>query len=178
LAENEYFQKAVRSARHISSTIAFTKDYESIGVTAAAWQDCHSLVDIAKEQVSTGKILVKNEIPAGIELFADPLIVKVFYNLLDNAVRYGGKITTIRFFVQDYSDDPLIICEDDGSGISAAEKELIFERGFGKNTGLGLAMSRDILAITGITIRENSKPGTGARFEISVPHEAFRISCE
>ncbi len=176
IAENEYFQKAVISAQRISSTITFTRDYESIGVTAAAWQDCHALVDIAREQVSSGTVLVKNEIPAGFEIFADPLVVKVFYNLLDNAVRYGGKITTIRFFVQDYSDDLLIICEDDGNGISATEKELIFERGFGKNTGLGLTMSRDILAITGITLCETGMPGTGARFEISVPREAFRVA--
>ncbi len=46
----------------------------------------------------SGQIVVKNDIPVGMEVFADPLIVKVFYNLMDNAVRYGGKITTIRFF--------------------------------------------------------------------------------
>jgi signal transduction histidine kinase len=47
--------------------------------------------------------------------------------------------------------------------------ERIFEQGFGKNTGLGLFLSREILAITGITITENGVPGKGARFEITVP---------
>jgi signal transduction histidine kinase len=56
-----------------------------------------------------------------------------------------------------------------------AEKEKIFERGFGKNTGFGLAISRDILDITGITIRETGEPGRGARFEITVPQGMWRI---
>ena len=101
--------------------------------------------------------MVKNDIPAGTKVFADPLIIKVFYNLMDNAVRYGGKITTIRFSVQESGDGHLIICEDDGDGIPADEKERIFERGFGKNTGLGLFLAREILGITGITIRETGE---------------------
>jgi signal transduction histidine kinase len=95
---------------------------------------------------------------------------------VDNAVHYGGKITTIRFFVEEPGDDHLIVCEDDGDGIIIAEKEKIFERGFGKNTGLGLALSREILDITGITIRETGEPGKGARFEITVPKGAFRLT--
>ncbi|MCX6701224.1 MAG: sensor histidine kinase [Methanomicrobiales archaeon] len=109
-------------------------------------------------------------------MFADQLVVKVFYNLMDNAVRYGGKITTIRFFVEECDGDHLIVCEDDGGGVAADEKEKIFERGFGKNTGLGLALSREILDITGITIHENGEPGKGARFEMAVPKDMWRIA--
>ena len=54
-------------------------------------------------------------------------------------------------------------------GILSADKKRLFTRGFGKNTGLGLFLSREILAITGITIIENGEPGKGARFEITVP---------
>ena len=118
---------------------------------------------------------MKNDLPAGVEVFSVPLIVKVFYNLMDNAVRYGGKITTIRFSVEEASDDHVIICEDDGDGVVAVEKEKIFERGFGKNTGLGLALSREILDITGITIKETGEPGKGVRFEMTVPKGAWRM---
>jgi len=109
-------------------------------------------------------------------VFADQLITKVFYNLMDNAGRYGGKITTIRFSALKSGDDPLILCEDDGVGIPADEKEKIFERGFGKNTGLGLALSREILSITGITITETGEPGKGARFEMVVPDGMWRMA--
>ncbi|MCX6699857.1 MAG: ATP-binding protein [Methanomicrobiales archaeon] len=72
-------------------------------------------------------------------------------------------------------EEHVIVCEDDGVGVQADEKERIFERGFGKNTGLGLALSREILDITGITIREVGEPGKGARFEMVVPKGAWRM---
>jgi len=46
---------------------------------------------------------------------------------------------------------------------------MIFDKGFGKNTGLGLFPAREILSITGITIRETGEPGKGVRFEITAP---------
>ncbi|MDO9326388.1 MAG: HAMP domain-containing sensor histidine kinase, partial [Methanoregula sp.] len=123
-----------------------------------------------------GTVIVNNMLPAGAEIFADPLVVKVCYNLMDNAVRYGGKITSISFSLMECDDDHLVVCEDDGDGVIAGDKEKIFERGFGKNTGMGLFLSREILAITGITIRETGEPGRGARFEMRVPKGAWRIS--
>jgi signal transduction histidine kinase len=95
---------------------------------------------------------------------------------MDNAVRYGEKITTIRFYALESGDDYIVVCEDDGEGVAVEEKEKIFTRGFGKNTGLGLTLSREILAITGITITENGEPGVGARFEMTVPKGAWRIA--
>ena len=173
---NEYFSKVSTATQRISSMIQFTKEYEEIGVHAPAWQDCRTLVDTAAKQAPLGQVTVKNDLPAGAEVFADPLIIKVFFNLMDNAARYGGKITTLRFSVEEHGGDRIIVCEDDGDGVVAVEKEKIFERGFGKNTGLGLALSREILDITGITIRETGELGTGARFEMVVPKGAWRIA--
>ena len=175
---NDYFVKVSTAAQHISSMIQFTREYECVGVKAPAWQNCCTLVDTAAMQVTLGKVMMKNELPAGAEVFADPLIGKVCYNLMDNAVRYGGKITTIRFSVEEAGDDHLIVCEDNGDGVVAEEKEKIFERGFGKNTGLGLALSREILSITGITIKETGEPGKGARFEMAVPKGSYRMKRE
>jgi len=176
--DNIYLQKVSAAAQRISAMIQFTKEYEQIGVHAPAWQDCHTTVNIAAKEAPLGKIVVKNEITTGVTVLADPLIVKVFYNLMDNAARYGGKITTIRFFIETNGDDQVIVCEDDGDGIPDAEKEKIFERGFGKNTGMGLFLSREILSITGITLRETGEPGKGARFEMTVPKGMWRVSGE
>ncbi len=166
---NQYFQKSVRAAQRILSMIQFTKEYEQIGVHSPSWQNASTIVDNAATQAPLGHVIVKNDLPINAEVFADPLFMKVCYNLMDNAVRYGGKITTIRFYLEDSNQDKLIICEDDGDGVPAEDKERIFERGFGKNTGLGLAISREILDITNITIHETGEPGNGARFEMRVP---------
>jgi signal transduction histidine kinase len=65
--------------------------------------------------------------------------------------------------------------EDDGAGVGDGEKEKIFGYGYGKNTGFGLAFSRDILSVTEIVIRETGAAGRGARFEILVPPRAWRM---
>ncbi len=174
-SQEEYFRKASAAAQRISAMIHFTKEYEQIGVNSPVWQDLRTLVETASKQTQLGKINVKNELPGGAEVFADPLIIKVFYNLMDNAVRYGGDITTIRFSVEEHDSDHILICEDDGPGVTSEEKEKIFDREFGKNTGLGLFLSREILDITGITITETGEPGRGARFEMVVLKDAWRI---
>jgi signal transduction histidine kinase len=67
----------------------------------------------------------------------------------------------------------VITVEDDGAGIPETEKEKIFLRKYGKNTGLGLFLTSEILSITGIGIRETGTAGRGARFEILIPAHAF-----
>nr|WP_321352591.1 PAS domain S-box protein [uncultured Methanoregula sp.] len=178
VSDNEYARKIAVIARQILSMIQFTRQYEEIGVKAAAWQDCRMLADNAKSEIGPSPVILKNDLPFGIEIFADPLILKVFYNLVDNAVTYGEKITTIRFFSKESGEDFILVCEDDGCGVPFDQKEQIFERGYGKNTGLGLALSKEILAITEITIAETGEPGTGARFELTVPKGAWRIRKE
>ena len=169
-----YFTRITEASARISGMIGFAKEYENVGVNAPVWQDIRTIVDTVQKQVSLGPVTVKNDLPAGTEVLADPLIVKVFYNLIDNAVRYGGTITTILFSVVERGSDHVVVCRDDGSGVTEHDREKIFERGFGKNTGLGLAISREILGITGITIRETGVPGEGARFEITVPKGSYR----
>jgi signal transduction histidine kinase len=68
----------------------------------------------------------------------------------------------------------VLVFEDNGIGIPQKDKNRLFTKGFGKNTGLGLFLSREILSITGITITENGEPGKGARFEITVPKGMYR----
>ena len=86
----------------------------------------------------------------------------------------GGTVTTISISTRKDGDRLVILVEDDGAGIADDEKERIFERGYGKNTGLGLFLAREILAITGISISETGVPGKGARFEITVPEGRWR----
>jgi PAS domain S-box-containing protein len=172
---SEFITKEEQITRTIEHQITFTKEYENVGVNVPVWQDCRTIVENAVGWTPIGQISVKNDLPAGTEVFADPLIVEVFYNLVDNAVRHGGKITTIRFSVEERDGDHVVICEDDGDGVIAEEKERIFDRGFGNNTGLGLALSREILDITGIRIRETGEPGKGARFEIVIPKGTYRF---
>jgi len=106
---------------------------------------------------------------------ADPMFPKVFFNLIDNALHYGGPaLTQVVLSKKVMGDFLVILCEDNGTGINNSEKEKIFERGYGKNTGLGLFLIREILGITGMTIRETGIPGKGSCFEIKVPKDSWK----
>jgi PAS domain S-box-containing protein len=172
----DYLSRITRSSSQISAMIRFTREYEQVGVHLPVWQDLQMLVNDAGKNATLGSIALNNDLPAGTEVYADPLITRVFFNLIDNAVRHGGKITTIRFALESRNGDRVIVCEDDGDGVASAIKERIFDRGFGKNTGFGLTITREILDITGIAIHETGDPAKGARFEIVVPQGTWRTS--
>jgi K+-sensing histidine kinase KdpD len=110
-----------------------------------------------------------------VEICADPLIGKVFYNLIDNAVFYGKHMTRCMVTAAVRKEGLVIAFEDDCCGIPACNKEKIFTQGFGSHTGLGLFLIQRILSITGITIRETGTEGNGARFEMVVPEGKYRI---
>jgi PAS domain S-box-containing protein len=170
----EYLSHLEKASSQIATMVGVAKEYEMIGAHVPAWHNLRALVNAAEMGAMVGSVTIRNDIPGEIELFADPLIVKVLFNLIDNALRHGGEVTSIRFSWEAPGEDGIIVCEDDGSGVAVEEKQKIFEAGFGSNTGFGLTISREILEITGITIEETSTPGTGARFELTVPRGKHR----
>ena len=117
---------------------------------------------------------MKNDLPAGTEVFADPCIARVVSNLMDNAIRNGGKITTILFSLQESGDEHLIVCEDDGDGVPADEKERIFERDFGKKTVLGLFLSGRSSGSPALPSAKQECRAKGAQFEMLVPKGTSR----
>jgi PAS domain S-box-containing protein len=170
----DYITRSDHAARNIDHQITFTRDYQDMGVKAPIWQSLRGTIIGAKGALTLGNVTVGMD-HADLELFADPLFDKVFFNLIDNSLKYGGEqLHTIRVSSQNGGGSLVITYEDDGVGIADGDKARIFERGFGKHTGFGLFLSREILSITGITLRETGTPGKGARFEITVPKGAWR----
>jgi DNA-binding response OmpR family regulator len=170
----EHVTSATTIATRALSSMKFTGDYQKIGVKSPQWQDVRTLVQIAAKDNLPNGLKFSNEIPEGMEIFADPLIEKVFSNLIENSVKYGGKITSIRISRQTVGSDTIIVFEDDGIGIPLERKEKIFSYEQGMNTGLGLFLARQILAITGISICETGADRTGAHFEINCPSATIR----
>ncbi|KAF5090207.1 Sensor histidine kinase RcsC [anaerobic digester metagenome] len=169
-----HVESAAEMVNRINNTVRFTAEYQKVGATAPTWQEIKTLVERSEKYISTGKVTLENAVPAGVEIFADPLIEKVFSNLIENALRYGETVTTIAFSLKQDGETYTILCEDNGVGVPADEKEKIFTYAHGMNTGLGLFLAREILAITGITIQETGIPGNGARFEIFCPAKVIR----
>lgn len=168
-----FIEQEKKAARAIRNMIKFTKDYQDIGLYRPQWQYLRNIATLLATTIDFGRVTLKIDV-GGLEIYADPLFEKVVYTLLENAIRHGGKLTHIRFSYRIVNNGCLVICEDDGVGVPADEKEKIFLREYGKHTGYGLFLAREILGITGFSIRETGTPGKGARFEIFIPNGSFR----
>lgn len=157
----------------IQENIEFTRTYQDLGSERPQW---FRLSGVMPCTGSPPSVTVTADLD-GYLIFADPMLGKVFFNLLDNSIRHGVWTSEIRVSARVSGEDLIIIWEDNGTGVCEAEKERIFEPGYGKNTGFGMFLVRDILSLTGITISENGRPGSGARFEITVPPGSWKEDC-
>ncbi len=174
--QKEYFDLEEEALDAMREQIAFTGEYDKLGSKMPVWQDTGAVIARAKNMVYLRSVSLTSD-TGTLEIYADPMLEKVFYNLFDNAMNYGGEgLTAITISLEGSGNDLVIVVEDNGTGISKDDKARLFQRGFGKNTGLGLFLSREILAITDIAIRETGEPGRGARFGILVPCGKFRYT--
>ena len=167
-----YLAKARKATSSIRRQIEFSKDYQDMGKREPRFQVVGDVVMSATAGLDLGHIsLTVNT--KGLEVFADPMLEKVFRNLIDNSVRHGGSVRSISVDWRLEGEGAVISYQDDGVGIADDERPLLFVKGHGKNTGLGLFLSKAILAITNISIAAMPSE-RGARFDIRIPSGMFR----
>lgn len=132
------------TALSIQDQIAFTKDYQEIGAQAPSWHKLAPMVRQAAGQLDHEGVTI--DILLGeTQIFADSMIRKVFYNLIDNALRHGDHVTRIVFSAKETPEGLVVVCEDNGVGVPLQDKTQIFAKGFGRDSGLGLFLIREIL---------------------------------
>jgi signal transduction histidine kinase len=132
------------------------------------------LVRSARDEVNPGQVAIRTDV-GGSSVYADPIFSKVFSYLIDNSLRHGNHTTEIRISLKPEGEGILLSVKDNGCGIGPGEKEKIFERGYGKQTGWGLFIAREICTANGMTIREHGTAGSGACFEIRIPVHQVRM---
>ncbi len=187
-------QKVLSSSNHLLSLINDILDMSRIesGKVQIKEQECniseqmHNLVNIVQPQIKAKQLElfvdtfdVTNE-----DVIADPLkLNQVFINLLSNAVKYtpaGGTVsfrimqkTTYRHGYGDYT----FIIKDNGIGMSPEFVEHIFEpfereatvtQSGIQGTGLGMAITKNIVEMMNGTISVESEPGQGSTFTVEL----------
>ncbi|HSV42491.1 MAG TPA: HAMP domain-containing sensor histidine kinase [Methanomassiliicoccales archaeon] len=155
--------------------IHLTKEYEDIGVSAPVWQNIRALVENATMEAHLSGVKIINDIASGTRCSPTRSSSR-YYNLTQNAVRHGGRVLSIRFSIETKDGVHAIVCHDNGAGIGPRTKDMLFTEGFGSEHGLGLFLSKEILATTGIDIKEEGEPGKGAKFVMTIPSDGFRIN--
>jgi two-component system, OmpR family, osmolarity sensor histidine kinase EnvZ len=166
----------------IDTSLAFAR-----GTTMAQHKNLVDLADLIAVEVAERAALEQNvavvgEDQANALVLGDPVALRrVFANLVDNALKFGALRAEIKLEVLD--DSCRISVDDDGPGISEAERAAIFspfyriEGSRNRRTGgsgLGLAIARQIVEAHGGTISVACSSLSGARFTITLPksHQA------
>ena len=107
---------------------------------------------------------------------SEVLLMHVWTNLIENAVKYGPQGGMVRLKLIERADGVTFTIDDEGPGIRPEAQKHIFDRFYQEDNsrekegnGLGLALVRRILKLTGGTIGVENLPEKGCRFTVQLP---------
>ncbi|HEX3001191.1 MAG TPA: HAMP domain-containing sensor histidine kinase, partial [Methanoregula sp.] len=164
-------EEILHSIRHAMEA---AKKYQELGINPPRWQNVKIVLLNALSHLNFSGISRVTDLDE-LEIYADPLLEDVFLILMENVLIHGKGATEVRFGHREEAGKLTITIEDNGPGIPEATKGKIFGRDYkAMKGGSGLFLAREILSITGISIRETGAPGKGTRFEIVVPDSRYR----
>ena len=169
-----FLEKEKSALNKIRHQFQFAKDYQNIAVHPPRWQNIRNLVHRVSEEFDFKQVRITVD-TGGASVLADPLFDRVFHHLFDTTLLHGESVTEMKISIRQTGRSTLLLVENNGACIPATDKEKIFERGYGKGSGWGLFLAREILAATGMTISETGDQEKGVRFEITLPPGTFRL---
>lgn len=187
--KKEYLQILVTESDRISRLINQVLDIEKIQSDSAPLKmEQVNLVELLR---TTTKGMEQLFAERGVSLHVDTdseelnlradrdRMVQVMVNLLSNALKFSDPDEgTVRARLARAQQWAILTVEDNGPGIPPNMQRMIFEkftqvhsqtRGKPQGSGLGLFISKSIVEKHGGTIRVESEPGKGARFEVRLP---------
>lgn len=137
------------------------------------------IIDQILPLINAKKLYLSTQIRPGIQLQGSPdHIIRLFLNLLDNAVKYTPEKGSISLIADVYHNSIKVIISDTGIGIPSEHLPHLFERFYRVEksrsrtiggTGLGLAIAQEIVHRHGGSIAVQSQPGNGTTFTVSFP---------
>jgi CheY-like chemotaxis protein len=172
--EEQYFEKISELIRYIQQRILFQGEFSKIGQKKAEWQDIRTLVNNSRFPRAPPGFAY--EITTGpLEVYADPLLSRVFMQLFENSVTHGKHADQISISFSIKDETGILTITDNGCGISVTEKSKIFSEDTGQIGGKGLFLVKEILGMSDMTIQETGVAGEGCRFEIRIPSGRYRL---
>lgn len=138
------------------------------------------IVDSFSEKAREKSITIKKEIPQYLYAEFDMAgVEKLMHNLLSNAIKYNKKNGTVTISIHQDNLKIRIRVEDSGIGIPQIDIPYIFNRFYkASNTknipetdgmGVGLAIAKEYLQLTGGTISVSSFENVGSAFDVTIP---------
>ena len=114
------------------------------------------------------------------EVLADQVhVTNIFFNLMDNAIKYSNESPNICISTEDTEDGVMVSIKDDGIGIPKDQQSKIFEKFYRvpkgnlhdvKGFGLGLSYVKNMIELLKGKIEVNSKIDSGSEFKVTLPN--------
>ena len=171
---NDFLNAEEAILQVIHQQIAYTREYQEIGEKPHRWMMVDNLIRTARMGLKVAPISLSVDV-GDLEIYGDPVIVKVFFHIIENSLRDGANVTRISIYCTESDECVRLIYEDDGVGIPDAKKQDLFAKNFGKTEGFEMFFAHDALEISGMGIIESGVPGKGVRFEITIPSDLYRF---
>jgi two-component system phosphate regulon sensor histidine kinase PhoR len=137
------------------------------------------IIEELQKPAAEREITLKNEIDPALQAHVDAdRIQQVFYNLVDNAIKYGKPRGTVSVRAKPGIAEIEVAIQDDGRGIPEDARQRVFERFYrvdrarsreAGGTGLGLAIVKHIVQAHGGTVWVESDLEKGSTFYFTVP---------
>ena len=182
----EVLEEIHRTSEMVDNLLTLARADEGGAALALTEVDLRDLVSEAAETAGilgeAPGITVRTELPPDpVPVPVDPSRVRqLLLNLVTNAIKYTPSGGRVSLALVDQGEAAALIVGDDGIGIPAASLPHIFDRFYRADTartrtgarpgaGLGLAITKWIAEAHGGTIAEQSRPGRGTVFTVSLP---------
>jgi signal transduction histidine kinase len=137
------------------------------------------IIEAFRPLAASRHVTVRDRVEPGLTVRIQPdALPRVLLNLLDNAVKYGPTGQTVEVDVAAQGRGLRIMVSDEGPGVSAAEREVIwrpFARGSAAGvagSGIGLSVVREIATLHGGRAWVEDATPQGARFVVVIPGAA------
>jgi signal transduction histidine kinase len=191
----EYYRIIRHESRRLNKTIDNILDFSRIEAGRKKYELVHGdMAEVIDSVLSTHRYQIMNsgfDVQTDIQRDLPPVLIdreamtQAISNLLDNAIKYSGKVKQLSISAKTLGSDLSIEIADQGIGIPRVEQAKIFEKfyrvGNGlvhdvKGSGLGLALVQHIIEAHNGTISVESDVGKGSRFTILLPLSPMRSS--
>jgi PAS domain S-box-containing protein len=164
---------ALVTMNRMEEMLRFSRHYQNIGIESPRWFNPKELWGQSLTDSHMGGVRAECTLPPCL-IQADPMVVRVLPNLMDNSLRHGGRVSHICLRGERQGEGLQFTYEDNGVGLSKRQAEKIFDIQYQGRHGHGLHLVSEVLGITEITI-EAVPSDAGARFILRVPPNRCRI---
>lgn len=147
---------------------------EEINIT----EQIRKVITILENKRAEKQIEITEDMPQTVIQGDEELLYQVWINLLDNAIKFTNNKGHIHISIKNKDEKAIISIQDNGRGMTEAEKRKVFERFYqvdeshgSEGSGLGLPIVKRIVTLSGGEIKIESKKGKGSTFIVELPYE-------